>query len=100
MNIEVVEIETRLDWWVCNITNILGHVSDTAIAQASAEPLLDRKLRHFLVCTILSPSVSWSQALFTNDVYKPYHHPMLQMMTFVDGTVQGVLQRMIVDENL
>ena len=44
--------------------------------------------------------VNVSKALFTNDVYKPYHHPMLQIMTFVDGTVQGVLQRMIVDETL
>ena len=43
---------------------------------------------------------TFPKALFTNDVYKPYHHPMLQMMTFVDGTVQGVLQRMIVDETL
>ena len=40
-----------------------------------------------------------TKALFTNDVYKPYHHPMLQIMC-VDGTVQGVLQRMIVDETL
>ena len=40
------------------------------------------------------------KALFTNDVYKPYHHPMLQIMMFVDGTVQGVLQKMIVDETL
>ena len=41
-----------------------------------------------------------TKALFTNDVYKPYHHPMLQIMMFVDGTVQGVLQKMIVDETL
>ena len=41
-----------------------------------------------------------NKALFTNDVYKPYHHPILQIMMLVDGTVQGVLQSMIVDENL
>ena len=43
---------------------------------------------------------SEDKALFTNDVYKPYHHPILQIMMLVDGTVQGVLQSMIVDENL
>ena len=52
------------------------------------------------VCLYLCANKTADKALFTNDVYKPYHHPMLQIMTFVDGTVQGVLQRMIVDETL
>ena len=50
---------------------------------------------HYIIKSSLAP-----KALFTNDVYKPYHYPMLQIIMFVDGTVQGVFQRMSVDETL